>query len=100
MKVFDTDAEYFLGSAEAADMGIDEAQHRAATFNEDQDEDPEASPEDTAHIYAITGMDPSLWGNVEDTSPQVVAGSGDGTPPVASEEKPAAVTPAESQEQV
>jgi len=75
MKVFDTNAEYFLGTVDAKDMDIEEAQRRAATFDEDQDEDPEASEADIAHVYAITGMDPSMWDDDgEDTSPVVVKG--------------------------
>jgi len=59
MKVFGSDTEYFLGERE--DMDIEEAQKLASTMDEDQDEDPETSPEEIAAIYAMTGMDQSAW---------------------------------------
>lgn len=59
MKVFGTDNEYFLGDRE--DMDIEEAQRLASTKDEDQDEDPETSRAEIDAIYAMTGMDPSMW---------------------------------------
>lgn len=59
MKVFGTDNEYFLGGLE--DMDIEEAQELASTKDEDQDEDPEISSAEIDAIYAMTGVDRSMW---------------------------------------
>lgn len=75
MKVFGTETEYFLGSTDEEDIDIDAAQDKAATFDEDQDEDPVTTKKEIDHIYAITGMDPSAWGDGDDTSPVVTSGS-------------------------
>jgi len=74
MKVFGTETEYFLGSTDEEDIDIDAAQDKAATFDEDQNEDPVTTKKEIDHIYAITGMDPSAWGEGDDTSPVVVTG--------------------------
>ncbi len=59
MKIFGSDTEYFVG--ERSDMGMEEAQRRASTQDEDQDEDPEVSQGEIDAIYAATGMDPNMW---------------------------------------
>jgi signal transduction histidine kinase len=51
MKVFGSDTEYFLGDRK--DMDIEEAQELASTKDEDQDEDPETSPEEIAAKAAL-----------------------------------------------
>ena len=61
MEVFDLPAEFYLGDAESKDMDIDEAQDKASTFGEDQDDDPKQTPQELAYVRSVLGFDPSKW---------------------------------------
>jgi hypothetical protein len=57
MKILNTESEVFVGNQ--PDPSIDEAQAIASTQHEDQNDDPETTPEEKARIWKLLGMDPN-----------------------------------------